>query len=72
MIAIMVEVQCIVYLSSLDKVMDIITKFTSMSAMVKFDEMYASVLYENKVKELAGLKLKHVYKRYMGSLYDQI
>ena len=64
-IALIVEFMVIFYLSSLTNLMDIIMKFVTMAAIVKFDDMYAASLYENKIRKAAGKKLKVEYKRYM-------
>ena len=48
-VSIVVEVMVIVYLASLNNLMDIIMKFVSMAAIVKFDDMYAASLFESKV-----------------------
>ena len=45
-------------------------KFVSMAAIVKFDDMYAASLYEEKMMEAAGKNLPIEYKNYMGSEYE--
>lgn len=37
-----------------------------MSAIVRFDDMYAAAIFENKMLKVVGKKLKFKYKRYMG------
>mmetsp|Transcript_17384 Transcript_17384/g.26777 ORF Transcript_17384/g.26777 Transcript_17384/m.26777 type:complete len:145 (+) Transcript_17384:601-1035(+) len=53
-IAIVVEFCVIIYLSSLTNLIDIIMKFVSMAAIARFDDMYASALFENPMKKAAG------------------
>ena len=48
----------VIYLASLNNLMNIIMKFVSMAAIVKFDDMYAASLFENKIKAANGKKLK--------------
>ena len=40
-------------------------KFVSLAAIVKFDDMYAAALFENKIKKLVGAKLNITFKRWM-------
>ena len=46
--------------------MDIIMKFVSMATIVKFDDFYASAIYEEKMKAAVGKVLPVEYKRCMG------
>ena len=66
------EVLVIVYLSSLDKLIDIIMKFVSLSAVVRFDDMYAAAMQEHVITKAAGTKLKVSFKRYMLFQQDQV
>lgn len=66
MIAVIMEFIVIIYLTSKSNLMDIIRQFASMSAIVRFDDMYAAALFENKMLKVVGKKLKFKYKRYMG------
>ena len=50
MVAMIVEVLVIYYLSSLDDLMKIIIKFVSLAKIVQFDDMYAKSLYEHTIK----------------------
>jgi len=54
MIACIIEVCVIVYLSSLQRLTDVIMKFVSMAAIVKFDNMYAGALFEEKMLGAKG------------------
>lgn len=56
-VAIVVEVMVIVFLASLNNLMDIIMKFVAMAAIIKFDDMYAASLFESKVRDAGGKKL---------------
>ena len=71
MIAIIMEFIVIIYLASLKDLMDIIRQFASMSAIVRFDDMYAAAIFENKMLKVVGKKLKYKYKRYMGFEHEQ-
>jgi hypothetical protein len=71
-IAFIVELNVIVYLMSVDKLMDIIMKFVSLSAIVRFDDMYAAALFENKMQKAVGKRLKYTFRRYMSFEQDQI
>ena len=42
---------------------DVITRFVTLAAIVNFDNMYANALYENKMKGAAGKKLKKYFYR---------
>lgn len=68
-VSIVVEVMVIVYLASLNNLMDIIMKFVSMAAIIKFDDMYAASLFESKVQQASGKKLKSHFRR-SGYLLD--
>jgi hypothetical protein len=72
LIAFIVELNVIVYLMSVDNLMDIIMKFVSLSAIVRFDDMYAAALFENKMQKAVGKRLKYTYRRYMAFEQDQI
>lgn len=41
-------------------------KFVSMAAIVKFDDMYAAGLYEEKMKKAVGKTLPTEYQRHMS------
>jgi len=41
-------------------------KFVALAAIVRFDDMYAVGLYDEKIKRAAGSKLPTEYKRKMG------
>ena len=62
----LIEVCVIVYLSSLQSLLDIIMKFVSMAAIVKFDNMYAAALFEEKMLAAKGKILPTEYKRRMA------
>ena len=46
--------------------MDIIMKFVSMSAIARFDDMYAAVLRDEKMKAAVNKTLPIEYRRYMS------
>lgn len=71
LIAIIMEFIVIIYLASLKDLMDIIRQFASASAIVRFDDMYAAAIFENKMNKVVGKKLKFKYKRYMGFKHEQ-
>ena len=54
------------YLSSLKSLITIIMKFVSMAAIVKFDNMYAAALFEEKMLAAKGKLLPTQYKRRMA------
>jgi hypothetical protein len=64
-VAINVEIVVILYLASLDTLMDIVIKFIALSAIARFDDMYACSLRDNKIKAAAGKKLLIEFKRIM-------
>jgi len=61
-IGITAEVLVIIYLSSQSNLLLIIMKFVSLAAVVKFDDMYASIL-DHSIKAAAGSKLWGTFKR---------
>ena len=65
-IAGIIEVLVVVYLTSLSDLLAIIMKFVTLAAIVKFDDMYAAALFENKIKKLVGAKLNITFKRWMS------
>ena len=52
--------------------MDVIMKFVSMSAIVRFDDMYATSLRDEKMLKAAGKTLPIEYKRYMNAKTEEI
>ena len=69
-IAVVVEIFVIIYLSSLTSIIDIIRKFVTLAVIVRFDNMYSAALFESKMKKVVGQKLKFSYKRHMGQSSD--
>lgn len=65
MVAIVVEMLVMIYLASLTNLLDIIMKFVTMAAIVRFDDMYAAALKETKMQDALGKKLPTEVKRYM-------
>ena len=47
-------------------------KFVSMSAIARFDDMYANALREEKMLKAAGKVLPIEYKRFMSDKYEEI
>ena len=66
MIAMIVEILVIFYLTSQVLLTDVIMKFVALAAIVRFDDMYAAGLYDEKIKQAASKKLPTEYKRHMG------
>lgn len=69
-IAFIVELNVITYLLSENNLMALIMKFASLSAIVRFDDMYAAALFENKMKKAVGKRLKYTFRRYMSFEQD--
>ena len=65
-IAMVVEILVILYLTSQALLTDVIMKFVALAAIVRFDDMYAVGLYDEKIKGAAGKRLPTEYKRNMG------
>ena len=59
------EIACIVYLSSLDKAIDVIIKFVALASIAKVDDFYASALPSdgNKIKKKSTPMQITVHKR---------
>lgn len=53
-IAVVVEIFVIIYLSSLKSIIDIIRKFVTLAVIVRFDNMYSAAIFENKMKKVVG------------------
>ena len=64
-VAFNVEVVVIMYLASLGSLMDIVIKFIALSAIARFDDIYASSLRDSKIKSASGKKLQIDFKRHM-------
>lgn len=64
-VAINVEIVVILYLASLGTLMDIVIKFIALSAIARFDDIYAGSLRDNKIKAGIGKKLLIEFKRNM-------
>lgn len=66
MVAMIVEILVIYYLSTLNDLMTIIVKFVSLAKIVTFDDMYAKSLYEHTIQGVSRKRL-HVkfFRRYM-------
>ena len=45
--------------------MDIVIKFIALSAIARFDDIYAASLRDNKIKAAIGKKLLISFKRHM-------
>ena len=65
-IAMVVEILVILYLTSQVLLTDVIMKFVALAAIVRFDDMYAVGLYDEKIKGAASKRLPTEYKRNMG------
>ena len=64
-VAFNVELVVILYLASLTNLMDIVIRFIALSAIARFDDIYAGNLRDNKIKKAIGKKLEIVFRRYM-------
>ena len=64
-IAIVVELLVVVYLTSLIQLIDVVVKFVSLAAIAKFDDMYANALQMKKLDDFTGTKLPTEFKRRM-------
>ena len=71
LIGIIVEFFVLIYLTSLQKLMDVIIRFVAMAAICKFDDMYAASLFETKMKACAGKRLQKKYNRHMNWIMTQ-
>lgn len=67
-----VEINVLVYLTSLKSLLDVIMKFVTLASICKFDDMYAASLFENKMKKAAGKKLKKYYYRRHGKKEEEL
>ena len=65
-IAMVVEILVIFYLASQVLLTDVIMKFVALAAIVRFDDMYAAGLYDEKIREAINKLLPTEYKRHMG------
>lgn len=65
LVAFLVEIVVILYLASLGTLMDIVIKFVALSAIARFDDIYAASLKDNKIKAASGKKLSIEFKRHM-------
>lgn len=63
-VALIVETLVIWYLSSLQDLIIIITKYVSLAKIMKFDDMYAYNMDEFVIKNFTGKKLKTVFRRW--------
>ena len=63
-VGLIVEINVLIYLTSLDNLIAVILRFVTLAAICKFDDMYAASLYENKMKAAAGKKLTKFYFRH--------
>jgi len=58
-------------LASLGTLMDIVIKFIALSAIARFDDIYAASLRDNKIKAATGKKLLIEFKRHMLFNHDR-
>jgi len=65
-IAMIVEILVILYLTSQVLLTDVIMKFVALAAIVRFDDMYAAGLYDEKIRAASGKLMPTEYKRHMG------
>lgn len=71
-VGLIVEINVLIYLTSLKSLLDVIMKFVTLASICKFDDMYAASLFENKMKAAAGKKLKKYYYRRHGKHEERI
>lgn len=69
--ALLVEILIIVTLSGMKDMLDIIRKFVSMTIIIKFDNMYAAALYDEKMKKAVGKLLPLEFRRKMCFYNEQ-
>ena len=62
-VGLVVEINVLIYLTSLKSLLDVIMKFVTLASICKFDDMYAASLIENKMKAAGGKKLKKYFYR---------
>jgi len=53
-IALIVEINVLIFLTSMQSLLSVIMSFAAMNAICKFDDMYAQALYETKMLECGG------------------
>lgn len=63
-VGLIVEINVLIYLTSLKNLIAVILRFVTLAAICKFDDMYAAALFENKMKDAAGKKLTKFYFRH--------
>lgn len=63
LVGLAVEINVLVYLTSLDQMIDIIMNFVALAAIIQFDDMYASSLFENKMNFAKDKCLKKYFYR---------
>ena len=66
-------VECLViyYLSTLDSLMNIIIKFTSLAKIITFDDMYARSLYQHTITEVSKKQLLITFHRRYIQLFKE-
>ena len=64
LIALVVQINILVFLSSQNTLLGVIIKFICLGMICKFDDMYAASLYDNKMKGAGGKKLKKYFFRH--------
>jgi hypothetical protein len=69
LVALAVELNLLVFLTSQQDLLDVIIKFIAMVAITKFDDMYAATL-QSKMKACAGKRLQKKYSRHMSYTYS--
>lgn len=75
MIALLVQINILVFLSSQNTLLGVIIKFVCLGMICKFDDMYAASLYDNKMKAAGGKKLKKYFFRhheFLRNKYEKI
>lgn len=65
LVALAVELNLLIFLTSQQDLLDVIIKFIAMVAITKFDDMYASTL-QSKMKACVGKRLEKKYSRHMS------
>ena len=63
-VGLVVEINILVYLTSIKSLLGVIMQFVTLAAICKFDDMYAANLFDNKMLDVAGKKLKKCYFRH--------
>lgn len=71
LVALIVEINVLIFLTSMQSLLAVIMSFAALNAICKFDDMYAQALYETKMVECGGAKLEKRYCRSMRFMMEK-